>query len=97
MKCPNCRSDNREGVKFCEEGGTKIEMVCPGCGTRIPSGKKFCGECGQPLDAPIEVAKIDYCAPQSYTPKHLADKILTKAVLAFSENIYPRNHIDVCS
>ena len=54
-----------------------MELVCPGCGARIPTGKKFCGEWGQSLDAPKEVAKIDYSVLQSYTPKHLADKILT--------------------
>jgi class 3 adenylate cyclase/tetratricopeptide (TPR) repeat protein len=77
MRCTKCQAENRDGVKFCEECGAKIEMVCPGCGARIPSGKKFCGECGQSLDALKEVPQIDYSAPQSYTPKHLADKILT--------------------
>jgi hypothetical protein len=77
LKCSKCQAENREGVKSCEECGAKMELVCHGCGARIPTGKKFCGERGQSLDAPKEVAKIDYSVPQSYTPKHLADKILT--------------------
>ncbi|UCF86330.1 MAG: zinc-ribbon domain-containing protein, partial [Desulfobacteraceae bacterium] len=24
MKCPKCHSENREGVKFCEECGSKM-------------------------------------------------------------------------
>src|SRR6185503_16216276 len=48
-------------------------------------GQKFCGECGAPLGGtapppavPIEASRIDrFASPDSYTPKHLADKILT--------------------
>ncbi|MCK5552418.1 MAG: zinc ribbon domain-containing protein, partial [Deltaproteobacteria bacterium] len=50
MKCPKCRFDNREGVKFCEECGAKMELTCPGCGTRFSPGRKFCGECGRKLE-----------------------------------------------
>ena len=80
MKCFACQSDNREGVKFCESCGTEIALVCPRCDSRIPVGKKFCGECGQKLDRD-EVARpdpeIDYDRPDSYTPKFMAEKILT--------------------
>ena len=37
----------------------------------------FCGECGHDLTQPKETPTIDYNQPQSYTPKFLADKILT--------------------
>ena len=77
MKCPKCRFENREGVKFCEECGTKMDLVCPSCGAKIPTAKKFCGECGYQLTQPPEASRVDYSAPQSYTPKHLAEKILT--------------------
>jgi hypothetical protein len=81
MKCPKCRLENREGVKFCEECGAKMELVCPGCGAKILSEKKFCGECGQalgessrPSPPPAGFGKAE---PKSYTPRHLAEKILT--------------------
>ncbi|MFC1821905.1 adenylate/guanylate cyclase domain-containing protein [Thermodesulfobacteriota bacterium] len=82
MKCPDCQSENRDGVKFCEECGTKMEMVCPHCSAKIPLGKKFCGECGHKLEAPppeqpSPEPAIDYDQPQSYTPKFMAEKILT--------------------
>ncbi len=77
MICPKCRFENRESVKFCEDCGAKLELVCPGCLAKIPLGKKFCGECGHQLTQPPEASPVDYSAPRSYTPKHLAEKILT--------------------
>ena len=77
MKCPKCQFDNPEGSKFCNECGNKLELVCPECGKVNPLGSKFCNECGHDLRKPKEVPPVDYDQPQSYTPKHLADKILT--------------------
>ncbi|MCG8637737.1 MAG: AAA family ATPase [Desulfobacterales bacterium] len=80
MKCDACQSDNREGVKFCEECGRSIAVECPACNARIPKGKKFCGECGQKLGpdkAAMSGTGIDYTRPDSYTPKFMAEKILT--------------------
>ncbi|EFK10390.1 adenylate and Guanylate cyclase catalytic domain protein [delta proteobacterium NaphS2] len=77
MKCPKCQFENPEGAKFCNECGTKMEFACPACGKVNPSGSKFCNECGHPLKDRSKDLAIDYSAPHSYTPKHLADKILT--------------------
>jgi class 3 adenylate cyclase/tetratricopeptide (TPR) repeat protein len=77
MKCPKCQFENREGVKFCEECGANFELRCPNCTASIQLGRKFCGECGFKLTEPSETPSIDYSEPQSYTPKFLADKILT--------------------
>jgi class 3 adenylate cyclase/tetratricopeptide (TPR) repeat protein len=77
MKCPECQTDNRDGVKFCEECGSKMEIKCPSCGAKIPLGKKFCGECGHKLDETPAPPSPDYDQPKSYTPKFMADKILT--------------------
>ena len=51
-------------------------MTCPGCGAAIPFGKRFCGECGKIVGEPKSPHPVDYSQPLSYTPKHLADKIL---------------------
>ncbi|MBC2713682.1 MAG: AAA family ATPase [Desulfobacteraceae bacterium] len=75
MKCAKCQFDNREGVIFCEQCGTKLELICSECGEKIPLDRKFCGKCGSSLHEPKEPG--DYSEPQSYTPKFLADKILT--------------------
>jgi len=66
-----------EGIKFCEECGAKMELICPACKAIIPIGRKFCGECGHDLTKPKTTPQIDFDQPQSYTPKLLADKILT--------------------
>ena len=77
MECPKCNFENREGVRFCEKCGTKMEIVCSNCGAKIPPDRQFCGECGRALTKPKESPPIDFNQPQSYTPKYLADKILT--------------------
>lgn len=49
MKCPNCGSENAEGMKFCGECGTKLPETmnhCPTCNKDWPLTMKFCGECG---------------------------------------------------
>jgi class 3 adenylate cyclase/tetratricopeptide (TPR) repeat protein len=77
MKCPECQFDNREGVNFCEKCGATLELNCPNCKASIPPDRKFCGICGRNLTDFSEITSIDYSEPQSYTPKFLADKILT--------------------
>ena len=77
MQCPKCQFDNREGAKFCLECGAKFEQPCPECGKSLPLSAKFCDECGHDLKKPQDTDPIDYSKPKSYTPKHLAEKILT--------------------
>ena len=77
MKCPECQFENRENAKFCRECGTRLELVCPKCEAAYEPGSKFCDECGQDLRSNLETPGVDYAEPQSYTPKFLADKILT--------------------
>ena len=59
MKCPRCRFENRDGVKFCEECGANLELKFPNCATKIAPGRKFCGECGFKLTEPSEPPPID--------------------------------------
>jgi len=54
-----------------------MEFHCPNCGAITPGTGKFCQECAYDLSKPKEALPIDYSEPQSYTPKFLADKILT--------------------
>jgi len=77
MKCPKCQFDNPEGAKFCNKCGSKLDHLCTHCGKYNPLGSSFCNECGQPLTQSQAPTPIDYSQPQSYTPKVLADKILT--------------------
>jgi len=77
MECQRCQFENRQGAKFCFKCGTKLELKCCQCGKRLPSAAVFCDESGFSLPVASETTPIDYSMPHSYTPKYLADKILT--------------------
>jgi class 3 adenylate cyclase len=47
MNCPKCQFENRDGVTFCENCGTALELVCSNCGATLPLDRNFCGKCGQ--------------------------------------------------
>ncbi len=85
MKCPTCQTDNKEGAKFCIECGHQFELKCPQCGHPLPSVAKFCEMCGHRLPKLGKVPPIDYSKPHSYTPKFLADKILSNRRLIEGE------------
>lgn len=74
------------GHRFCSQCGTALTPRCPQCGAEVGPGSRFCGQCGtrlssataQPDSAPGAAATTAAAmrGPASYTPKHLADKIL---------------------
>ncbi|HEX6440472.1 MAG TPA: adenylate/guanylate cyclase domain-containing protein [Candidatus Binatia bacterium] len=75
MHCLRCRHENPPGVKFCGECGARFEALCPSCKASNPPTNKFCGQCGATLGQ--VAAGSSFTSPKSYTPKHLAEKILT--------------------
>jgi len=78
MRCPRCQHDNPPRTKFCGECASPLASVCTVCGAANPAENKFCGQCA----APLRAAADNFPSPQSYTPKHLAEKILiSKAAL----------------
>jgi class 3 adenylate cyclase/tetratricopeptide (TPR) repeat protein len=76
MKCPRCQHENRSGAKFCEECATPLARTCSNCGSQLSTTAKFCPECAYPV-AGATPPEARFASPQSYTPKHLAEKILT--------------------
>ena len=76
MRCPRCRNENPAGATFCEECGGRLDSACPRCGEPTRPGDRFCGQCGQPLAA-VTAEAPKYASPALYTPKHLADLIVT--------------------
>jgi class 3 adenylate cyclase/tetratricopeptide (TPR) repeat protein len=74
LKCPRCQQENPLGQKFCGDCGARLALACASCGASNPPGQKFCGECGAGLAS--ETAGKS-ASPEAYTPKHLAEKILT--------------------
>src|SRR5215831_6064712 len=75
MRCSRCGHDNRIGAKFCEECATPLARTCSNCGSQISTSAKFCPECAHPTS--IEERQPRFISPVSYTPQHLAEKILT--------------------
>jgi hypothetical protein len=77
MKCPKCQTDNPENMKFYRKCGAKLTLICPQCRSEIFPDDYFFGDCGHDLKKPGKAPPSDLEQPQSYTPKFLADKILT--------------------
>lgn len=77
MQCSKCRFDNPAEMQFCGKCGAKLESICPECNAFNPLEFNFCGKCGHMLRAPQDTIAVDYSEPRNYTPKHLADPILT--------------------
>ena len=74
MRCPRCQHENPAGMKFCGQCAAPLASTCPSCDAANPPESKFCGQCAAPL-LPAPATKT--AAPDSYTPKHLAEKIRT--------------------
>ena len=74
MQCPRCQHENPQGARFCEECATALARTCSNCGTTLSATAKFCHACAHPVAA---AAGTPSRSPDSYTPKHLAEKILT--------------------
>jgi class 3 adenylate cyclase/tetratricopeptide (TPR) repeat protein len=80
MMCPRCHAENREGRRFCAKCAAPLATACPSCGFSNEPGEDFCGGCAAPLVVASRPAEVRFASPQSYTPKHLAEKILTSKV-----------------
>ena len=90
MRCDDCGLENRDGVHFCEECGTRLAPKCPACGAAVPLDRRFCGACGRPLTAPDPPTSA-FPTPDRYTPQHLARRILRSREAIEGE----RKHITV--
>src|SRR5436309_1195227 len=93
MKCPRCQAENRERARFCRECGATFGAVCSSCGAKVEAGSKFCDGCGAPVDATTAPGpgSSRFASPESYTPKHLAERILTSKSALEGE----RKHVTV--
>jgi class 3 adenylate cyclase/tetratricopeptide (TPR) repeat protein len=76
MKCPRCQYENPPGSHFCLGCGTRLGATCAACGNDLPAGSRFCNKCGRPVSGE-SAGQVRIASPQSYTPKHLAERILT--------------------
>ena len=74
MQCPGCQHTNSSRAEFCEQCGARLGRVCSNCGGQLAPTVKFCPECGRSVSESFSPRRA---SPDAYTPKHLAEKILT--------------------
>ena len=81
MRCPGCQHENPAGSNFCLGCGGQLALACAVCGADLPVGSRFCNKCGA-LVAAGSSWPARFASPETYTPRHLAEKIVTsKAAL----------------
>ncbi len=83
MSCPACGQDLLPGARFCDGCGAAVEARCPACGKGQRPHARFCDACGTPLGGAstspaTSVPPAVERTTVSYTPRHLAERILTE-------------------
>ena len=78
MNCPACNQDLRPGARFCDGCGAVVEPRCPACGQSLRAAARYCDGCGAALSVPTTQPSVPGRSPASYTPNHLAERILTE-------------------
>jgi class 3 adenylate cyclase/tetratricopeptide (TPR) repeat protein len=76
MRCLRCQHDNPPESNFCLGCGARLVLACPSCAAALPAGSRFCNKCGAPVSAEASAEP----PPERYTPRHLAERILTSKV-----------------
>jgi len=75
MNCARCGVANTAEHRFCAQCGAALSLLCPSCGFSNGPNAKFCGGCGSRLSAAAAIPGAKFGSPDTYTPKHLAEKI----------------------
>ena len=79
MICPQCQRENLPDAIFCDRCGMRFETVCSHCGQLNRFESTFCRICGQLIDQTVTTTPARVPggpAPDTYVPRHLAEKIL---------------------
>src|SRR6266542_3570951 len=95
MGCSACGEDNPPGARFCNGCGAAFSATCADCGHSNPPASRFCNACGHPLSVPARSSELALerasTAPASYTPRHLAARVLA----ARAELTGERKHVTI--
>src|SRR6516164_3790282 len=86
MQCPRCQHENEAGAQFCEECAVSLARTCANCGRQLSPTAKFCPKCAHPTErsaAPPQARRFG--SPETYTPKHLAEKMQRQPVVGAGE------------
>ena len=74
MICPNCQASVREGLRFCEDCGAKLDgLRCAECGAPVSPGKGFCGRCGSTAGEAAPPESTPTTGPLPELPTSFAD------------------------
>jgi class 3 adenylate cyclase len=76
VTCPACGRDHPADTATCAHCGAALPRPCRRCGRTNTTDGNFCSHCGAPLRDAV-AARRPAAQPRSYTPNHLAQKILT--------------------
>jgi len=76
VQCPHCQHDNPAQAQFCNHCGGALAGECGQCGHSNPAGARFCNQCGHSLQD-MTAPRTPAAGRDSYTPRHLAERILT--------------------
>ena len=79
MQCPRCKTDNREGAKFCLSCGARLAFRCQQCGAELPADARFC-------DA--------RCTPAAVTPTSPQEAPSATALIQTLERLVPREYAE---
>jgi class 3 adenylate cyclase/predicted ATPase len=78
MRCSNCKADNPDGLKFCNECGAALKRSCAKCGFENFAAAKFCGQCAAKLEDPASRSETpaDAGAPAQFGNSSIADQTI---------------------
>ena len=76
MHCPRCHHENLPEARFCEACAAPFGRTCSNCGAPVGDSARFCPARAHP-DVSSTGTSRRFGSPDSYTPKHLAERILT--------------------
>jgi class 3 adenylate cyclase/tetratricopeptide (TPR) repeat protein len=78
MRCSRCRHENEPDAVFCEECAAPLIRACSNCGRPLSATAKFCPACAHPTGLAAGSPPLPrFGSPESYTPRYLAERILT--------------------
>jgi class 3 adenylate cyclase len=77
LLCRGCQRENRAGARFCAACGAPFPRACAVCGHDLPQDAAFCDACGAAQVAAAGAPEAPPRDPRAYTPRHMAERILT--------------------
>src|SRR5215472_15494108 len=81
MQCPSCKTDKPPDAAFCEQCGSKLELVCPACKTAISPGARFCKKCGTAIAASVKKSTEPIRIADTTAPENIEGERKTVTVL----------------